>query len=57
MFVRDERVKHDKTCQMTGLRRNVIDAFEATGDQFAAVRTRSEVGDSIGKRSAVNAVR
>lgn len=55
VFVSDERAEHNQSSQMTGLRRDLVDAFEASSNQLATVRTRSEAGDSFGKRSSVNA--
>lgn len=57
MFAGDKRAKHDKPRQMTTFNRDLVDAFEAASDQFAAIRTRSKAADSFSKRGLVNADR
>ena len=49
MFVGDKRSKDDKTYQMASLRRDSIDAFEASRNECAAVRACSKAGHSFGK--------
>jgi hypothetical protein len=57
MFVRDERAKHHKSGETARLRRNLMNAFQATGKQFAPMRSRSKPGDGFGERCCVNASR
>ena len=54
MFVGDERAEHDKSGQITSLRRDLMDAFEASREQFAPVGARSEAGDSFVERRLVD---
>ncbi len=41
-FVGDERAEYHKPCQVTGLRCQSVDAFEAAGEDFSPWCRRSE---------------
>ena len=56
-FCGNEGTEYDKSGQTAGLRPDLMDTFEPTGEQFAPTRTSSEATDRFRERCRVNARR